>query len=112
ALARSVGHPFSLSYACHFAAGLYQWRREPGTVLELVDEALVHDTAHGFELFLTAGTVQRGWVLCQRDRGEDGLAQMREGLARHREIGAEVLVPAFLALIAEVDEERRRPADG
>ena len=36
-----------------------------------------------------------------------GLAQMRDGLARHRNIGAAVLVPAFLALVAEVHREAR-----
>jgi predicted ATPase len=37
---------------------------------------------------------------------------MRDGLARHRDIGAEVLVPAFLALVAEVHEKLGRLAEG
>src|SRR5262249_52770136 len=46
ALARSLAHPFSLAYACHFAAGLYQWRREPEVVQELEDTAFAIDTEH------------------------------------------------------------------
>jgi predicted ATPase len=112
ALAQSLGHPFSVSYACHFAAGFHQWRREREAVRALEAEALVHDTEHGFALFLTAGAIYRGWLLCEDGRSEEGLAQIREGIAGHRAVGAEVVVPAFLALMAEVHETLGRPADG
>lgn len=112
AFACALDHPFSLSYACHLAAGLHQWRKEHQIVQELEDEALDHDTAHGFGLLRTAGVIQRGWLLAERGQGEEGLAQMQEGLARQREIGATMLVPAFLALVAEVYQKLGRPAEG
>ncbi len=112
ALARSLDHPFGVSYACHLAAGMHQWRREHQAVQELEDEALVRDTEHGFGLLLTAGVIQRGWLLAERGQSEAGLAQMREGLASHREVGAAVLVPAVLALMAEVHQKLGRPAEG
>jgi len=111
ALARSLDHPFSVSYACHFGAGVHQWRGDRQAVRNVEDEALALDTEHGFGLFLTAGAIQRGWLLAE-DGHEEGLAQMRDGLARHRAIGAEVLVPAFLALVAEVHEKLGRLAEG
>lgn len=37
---------------------------------------------------------------------------MRQALESHRDIGAEVLVPAFLGLIAEVHGKLRQPAEG
>ena len=77
----------------------------------LEDEALALDTEHGFGLLLTAGVIQRGWLLAEGGQREEGLAQMREGLARHREIGAVVLVPAFLGMVAEVHEKLGRPAE-
>ena len=112
ALARSLDHPFGLSYACHLAAGFHQWRREHRAVRELEDEALAHDTEHGFGLLLTVGLIQRGWVLAEGGQTEAGLAQMQEGLARHRQIGAAVLVPAVLALVAETQQKLGRPAAG
>ena len=112
ALARSLDHPFGVSYACHLAAGFHQWRREFQTAQELENEALAHDTEHGFALLLTTGLIQRGWLLAEGGQREAGLAQMREGLARHREIGAAVLVPAALALVAEVLRKLARPAEG
>ena len=36
---------------------------------------------------------------------------MQEGLAKHREIGAVVLVPAFLAVVAELHQKTGRPAE-
>jgi predicted ATPase len=79
---------------------------------ELEDEALAHDTAHGFALLLTTGLIQRGWLRAEEGQSEAGLAQMREGLARHREIGAAVLLPAALALVAQVHQKLGRPAEG
>ena len=112
ALARSLHHPFSVSYACHFGAGVHQWRGDRQAVRDVEDEALALDTEHGFGLFLTAGAIQRGWLLAEDGREEEGLAQMRDGLARHRGIGAEVLAPAFLALVAGVNEKLGRLAEG
>jgi DNA-binding winged helix-turn-helix (wHTH) protein/predicted ATPase len=112
ALARLLDHPFGVSYACHLAAGLHQWRREHQPVHELENEALAHDTEHGFTLLLTTGLIQRGWLLAEGGQAEAGLAQMQEGLARHREIGAAVLVPAALALVAQAHGTLGRPAEG
>jgi predicted ATPase len=112
ALARSLGHPFTISYACHLAGGLHQWRRETQVVQALEAEALAHDTEHGFGLLLTAGAIQRGWLLAEHGQGDEGLAQMRAGLARQREMGAVLLVPGYLALMAELHAKLGRPAEG
>ena len=45
-------------------------------------------------------------------RGEEALAQMREGLAALRAIGIELRRPAFLALVAEVCERIKQPGEG
>jgi predicted ATPase len=112
ALARALDHPFSVYYACHIGAGVHHWRRDPKAVRDVEDEAVALDTEHGFGLFLTAGAIQRGWLLAEDGREEEGLAQMRGGLARHRAIGAEVLAPAFLALVAGVHEKLGRLSEG
>jgi predicted ATPase len=112
ALARGLGEPFSVSYACHLVAGLGQWRRDSVTMQALEQGALPHDTEHGFGLLLAAGLVQRGWVLAERGQGEAALDQMRRGVAKHREIGATVLIPHSLVMVAEAYEKVGRPADG
>jgi predicted ATPase len=112
ALARSHGHPFTVAYACHLAAGIYQWRRELKAVQALEEEALAYDTEHGFGLLLTVGTIQRGWLRALGGQPEEGLTQMRAGLAKHREIGAVLLVPGYLALMADLHGKLGRPAEG
>jgi tetratricopeptide (TPR) repeat protein len=67
-LARSIGHPFSVAYACHFAAGFHLLRREPDTVPALEDEALAHSTEHGFQLFPMMGAIHRGFSLAHQGR--------------------------------------------
>ena len=111
-MARSLGHPFSVTYACHFAAGFHLYRKERDAVRELEDEALARSTEHGFRLFTTMGAIHRGWVLSEQGRGEEALAQIREALAALRAIGIELRRPAFLALVAEVCEKIKRPEGG
>jgi len=112
ASARSLGHPFSVAYACHFAAGFHLFRREREAVLELEEEAIAHSTEHGFRLFPMMGAFHRGWLLSEEARGEDALAQMRDGLAGLRAIGIELRRPAFLAQLAAVHEKIRQPGEG
>jgi predicted ATPase len=111
ALARALGHPFSISYACHLAAALHHWRREHDVVQALEDEALAHDTEYGFALLLASGVIQRGWLLTERGERDKGLAQMQDGLRRYREVGAVTIVPAFLCLVADTQERLGRPAE-
>ena len=111
ALARSLDQPFGASYACHLAAALHRWRGESQVVQELEDEALAHDREHGFGLLLAAGMIQRGWLLAEGGQREEGLAQIQEGLAKHRETGAVVLVPAIMGMIAELQQKLGRPVE-
>jgi predicted ATPase len=55
----------------------------------------------GFPIWLTAGTIWRGWALAEQDRGEEGVAQIRQGLATWRATGAEGYRAYYLALLAD-----------
>ena len=101
-LARSLDHPFTTAYVCHFAAGFHQMRGERAAVSELEDEALACSTEHGFRLFPMLGAIHRGWALSLEGRGEEGLAMTQAGLAAAREIGMELRRPSFLGLLAEI----------
>jgi predicted ATPase/DNA-binding winged helix-turn-helix (wHTH) protein len=110
-LARSLAHPFTLAYACHFAAGFHLSRGEREAAQALEDEAHSHSTEQGFRLFLMSGAIHRGFLLSDEGRAEVGLAQMREGLAASRAIGIELRRPAFLALVAEACHRADCPDD-
>jgi class 3 adenylate cyclase/predicted ATPase len=103
ALARNLSHHHSLALALVFAAWLHQFRREPQAAREHAEAAIAICSEQGFPLFMSMGTILRGWALGQEGRGEEGVAQMRRGLADLRATGAGLWQPTFLSLIAEAD---------
>ena len=89
-----------LPWTC--AASLHQFRREAQAAqerAEAADDAL--DASRGLRFWLASGTILRGWALAEQGQGEEGIAQMRQGLAAWQATGAELGRPHFLALLAE-----------
>jgi predicted ATPase/DNA-binding winged helix-turn-helix (wHTH) protein len=111
-LAAAVDHPMSVAYAHHFAAGLHQWRGEYEAMQELESAAMAQATELGLGIFLMAGSIEGGWLLCAQGRGEEGIDRIRRGIAAHRAIGAQIRTPAFLALLADGYRMLDRPEEG
>jgi class 3 adenylate cyclase/predicted ATPase len=109
-LARELSHPFSLVFALIFAALLYNLRREGWSTQEQAEAALTLATEQGFPHQLALGTILRGWALAEQ--GEEGIAQIRQGIAAWRATGAELARPYFLALLAEACEKGRQAEEG
>jgi predicted ATPase len=80
---------------------LHQFRREGHAAQERAEATIALSNEQGFPFYLVWGTIPRGWVLAEQGQGEEGIAQIREGLAAYRAMGAEVYRPYFLALLAE-----------
>ena len=80
-LAQELAHPLSLAYALDCAAMLHQFRREAQAAQERAEAAMALSTEQGFALYLAWGTILRGWALAEQGQGEEGIAQMRQGLA-------------------------------
>ena len=100
-LAHKLGHPFSTGWVLICAAWLHQLRQEPQEAQGQAEAAITLSTDQGFPLWLAHGTVQGGWALAQQGQGEEGIAQMRQGMAAYRATGAELIRPCQLALLAE-----------
>ncbi len=111
-LAWELSHPFSLALALYRAATLHQLRREVQLTRERVEAVMALSAEQGFPLWLTWGTVLRGWALAVQGQGEEGIAQMRQGLAASQAIGAELFRPYYLALLAEVYGKEGQAEDG
>ncbi len=79
ALARELGHLFSLAFALVWAAPLYQFRREGQLAQELAEAALALSTEQGFAQISACGTILRGWALMEQGQGEEGVALVRQG---------------------------------
>jgi predicted ATPase len=100
ALAHELSHPFSLVYALTYAARVHQLRREGPEAQAQTEAAMALATAQRFAQWLAQATILRGWALAEQGQGEEGIAQMRQGLATYGTTGAQVLRPYFLAMLA------------
>jgi predicted ATPase/DNA-binding winged helix-turn-helix (wHTH) protein len=101
-LAHQLTHPFSLTVALGEAALFHQGRREGPATQERAEATLGLATAQGFRHWQARGTVLRGWALAQQGRVQEGLAQLTEGLRAYRATGAQLALPHYLTLLAEV----------
>jgi predicted ATPase len=100
-LAQELSHPFSLAFVLSQTAMLHQFRREAQATRECAEAVMTLSTEQGFSRFLAMGTVLWGWVLTAQGHGEEGIAQIRQGLAAWQVTGQELGRPYFLALQAE-----------
>jgi predicted ATPase len=111
-LSRQLAHPLSLARALSFAAWLYLFRREWWAAQEQAEIVIALATEQGFPIWTGVGMIFRGWVLVEQGRSEEGLAEMRQGLAVYWGTGAELVRPYWLALLAEGYTKLGRLEDG
>src|SRR5205807_7205850 len=93
---------YSLALALDYTAMLHQFRREAPAAREQAEAAMALCTEHGFAYYLAWAMIIRGWALTEQGQQEEGLAQMRQGLAALRATRGEARLPYYLALMAEV----------
>jgi predicted ATPase len=112
ALARELSHPYSLAHARCVAAIVSQCRRDVSAVHEQAEAASVLATEQGFTQWALWGTILHGWALAMQGQGEEGLAQVRQGIAAWRATGAALQVPYLCTMLAEVFDHLGHPEDG
>jgi predicted ATPase len=100
-LAQELSHPHSRAFALSFAAWLHQCQREKQATQERAEVVIALAAEQGLPYWVAQGTILRGWALAEQGQEEDGITQMRQGLADRRATGAELLGPYYLALLAE-----------
>src|SRR2546422_1030159 len=86
-LAQELSHPFSLVFALNWAAWVHQYRREGQAAQERAEAVMELSSEQGFAYYLMQGTMLRGRALAEQGHGEEGIAQMRQGLAAYRATG-------------------------
>jgi predicted ATPase len=111
-LAHELSHSFSLAFAWCWAAIVSQCRRDVSAVYEHAEAAVALATEQGFPQWAAEGTSLRGWALAMQGQGEEGLAQVRQGIAAWRATGAALLVPYFCTVLAEVSGHLGHTEDG
>jgi predicted ATPase len=101
ALAQDLQHPFSLGFAYAMKAMVHHLRREAAAARENADAALALCQQHGFQHLLAVGTIWRGWALAEQGQCEEGIAQLRQGLAAFRATSAEIALPHYIGALVE-----------
>jgi len=112
ALAQTLSHPLNLAFAEGVVGYLHQYRREARAAQEVAERLIALSVEHGFSHWLAQATIERGWAMAQQGHNQEGIEQIREGLAAFRAAGTETLRPHVLCLLAEAYGEKDRLDDG
>ena len=89
-----------------------QFRRDVPAVHEHAEAAIALATEQGFPLWAAWGTILRGWALAMQGQGEEGMAQVRQGIAASRATGSALWVPYFCTVLADVCAHLGHADDG
>src|SRR5439155_14976304 len=100
-LARELSYPHTLAAVLFFAAMVHKFRGERQLAREYAEEAIVLGREQGLPHWMMFGTIVRGWTLAMEGRFEEGIGEIRQGLAVQRATGARIARPGFLLLLAE-----------
>jgi predicted ATPase len=111
-LAQELSHPLSLAAALDYAAMLHYSRREGQATQERAEAGMALASEKGFPQYLALGMIMRGWALAVQGQGEEGIAQIHQGLAAFRAAGAEISRSRDLGLLAEAYGEMGQTEEG
>ena len=80
---------------------VHQHRREGQAAQERAEALIRLATEQEFPYWVGYGTALRGWALAEQGQEEEGVAQVRWGMAVWQDTGTEIGRTYFLALLAE-----------
>ncbi len=101
ALAKRLGHPFSLALTHFFAAAAGQSRRDSAVAKANARAALAVAREQDFRLVLAQSLVVEGSTAVEEGYFPEGLNQIMTGLAEFRATGAYQFLPYLLSLSAQ-----------
>ena len=100
ALARKAGPPYGIAVALTYGAGCRILSRDGAAAQRWAEELIALSQEHGLAQYLARGVLLRGGALVEQGQIEEGIMQMRQGLADTRATGAELGVPAWVVILA------------
>src|SRR4029453_16698134 len=112
ALAHQLAHPYTLTLALYFAAMVHHLCRDVPLTWARAEALMTVATDQEFPLHLAQAMPLRGWTLTENGQGEEGIAQIHQGLAAYQATGATRDRPYYLALLAEASAKVEQTAEG
>jgi predicted ATPase len=110
--AEKMRHPIGLANALSVAVTIEAFQRHLDAIAEMTERILFHADEHGLPYYAGIGTIMRGWVQAMRGEVDQGVAEMRAGLATHDSQETRQQRAYFLALMAEALCEHGRADEG
>jgi predicted ATPase len=107
--------PHTLAFAlCHTWYGDWAMAgtNSAQTMLRSADEVLAITSEQGFPLYLGVANIMRGWCLGVMGQPAEGIPLMLQGLAIYRGMGANIVMPFYLTVLAEVYGKTSQPEEG
>jgi len=100
-LAQKLSHPFSLALAYNTVASIHQYRREGEAALEPSEKSILLSVEGEFGFMLPYGNILHGWANVGREKEEEGIKEIRQGIDSWRKIGLEFYLTCWLGILAE-----------
>jgi adenylate cyclase len=107
--ARKLGHSYSICFALTFYAWVLEYCGDSAECLKIADEAVQVACDEGYTMHHAWARILRGWALSESGAPEEGISQMKEGLEGMRVLGAELIRPEFLSLLAGAEAKSGDP---
>jgi serine/threonine protein kinase/tetratricopeptide (TPR) repeat protein len=102
ALAREIGHPFSLAHALYYSGWLNYHCRLPDNLQTAALESTSIATEQGFALWHATGTFLQGAAaFLKDDQAENALPLLNQGIVLFEDLAAVLTVPAQLCVLTE-----------
>lgn len=111
AMARALGHPFTLAFTLTTVAWTYSTLRDTNKTLDFTQEAIALSTKYSFEVPLAWATSFQGWAMAERGE-EEGLRKLVNGLSATRAARASLNNTYTLALLAGVYLRKKQIEEG
>ena len=111
-MAHEVGHSPSVIFALGHKANVHQFAREVTPALESAEAAVAIAEKEGVPLFEAWARITKGWALAHLERAEQGVAEIREGLAMASATGAELWSTYNLGQLVEACGKAGRNDEG
>jgi predicted ATPase/class 3 adenylate cyclase len=111
-LAQELSHPHSLAFALTFTARMHHFRREAQAARESAEALLTLATEQGFAQWKAHAPLHLGEALAEQGKIEEGIAQIRQGMAAYRATGAELGRTYYLAWLAQALGKIGQAKDG
>jgi len=112
ALARDLGHPFSLADVLCFAGCMFNAMRRDATALKDNAEELEHLSNETVQGWRGTGNCHQGEALVMLGQVQEGMAKIREGMAVHQSFGIRLNLPGTLRSLAEAQAKAGHPEEG